>query len=537
MADAEEPPAKKPRAEPSAVEDEADELEAAAEAVALARKQKVVRSGRECPFIDTVDRKTLDFDFEKLCSVTLVNLNCYCCLVCGKYFQGRARGSPAYTHSLETAHSVYMNLTNRKIYCLPDDYEVVDPSLDDIKANMRPSFTSQQITELDNRTRTSLALDGSEYLPGFVGFNNLKLTDGISVVVQSLMRVVPFRDYLLQPENYAHCKSLLLERMGELARKNWNPSNYKSHISPHELVQACSVASEKRFRPGARSDPADFMAWLLNTLQRDMNKANKKLTKRLAAEAKAAKAGTSKKKVDKPKLRNIINECFRGDVHVMTEKLSDKKAAVSAAADNAGLEESSTNFLFLSLDLPQAPLYKDAQNHLVIPQVSLFSLLEKFDGETSQELRGGLLRRFRLKHPLPRYLILHYKRFKLNNFFVEKNPTLVTFPVKNLELKDYIDGTPPPSDTTNRIGTKFNLVANVVHSGPPDGGKYGTCPRHPVRRWYALIACLLTDLGPSACSLPRAPSCERRVVCYRRPVRPGDPCATSCTHGDIFAGF
>lgn len=532
MADAEEPAAKKLRATPSEVQEEpedVDELDAAAEAVALARKQKVVRSGRECPFIDTVDRRTLDFDFEKLCSVTLVNLNCYCCLVCGKYFQGRARGSPAYTHSLETGHSVYMNLTNRKIYCLPDDYEVVDPSLDDIKANMRPAFTPQQVKELDERTRTSLALDGSEYLPGLVGFNNLKLTDGISVVVQSLMRVVPFRDYLLQPDNYAHCKSLLLERLGELARKNWNPSNYKSHISPHELVQACSVASEKRFRPGARSDPADFMAWVLNTLQRDINKANKKLSKRLAAESKAAKTTASK-----PKLRNIINECFRGDVHVMTEKLSDKKAAVSAAADNAGLEESSSNFLFLSLDLPQAPLYKDAQNHLVIPQVSLFSLLEKFDGETSQELRGGLLRRFRLKHPLPRYLIFHYKRFKLNNFFVEKNPTLVTFPVKNLELKDYIDGTPPPSDTTNRIGTKFNLVANVVHSGPPDGGKYGA---HKCRSVACHGGCRRSAHLLLACSLPCAPSCQRRVVCHRRPVRAGDSRATSCTHRNLLANI
>ena len=30
----------------------------------------------------------LDFDFEKLCSVSLSNNNVYACLVCGKYFQG-----------------------------------------------------------------------------------------------------------------------------------------------------------------------------------------------------------------------------------------------------------------------------------------------------------------------------------------------------------------------------------------------------------------------------------------------------------------
>lgn len=39
---------------------------------------------------------------------------------------------------------------------------------------------------------------------------------------------------------------------------------------------------------------------------------------------------------------------------------------------------------------------------------------------------------------LPSYLIFHVKRFTRNNFFVEKNPTIVNFPVKNLELRDYL---------------------------------------------------------------------------------------------------
>ena len=43
---------------------------------------------RVCPYLDTINRNVLDFDFEKLCSVTLSNNNVYACLVCGKYFQG-----------------------------------------------------------------------------------------------------------------------------------------------------------------------------------------------------------------------------------------------------------------------------------------------------------------------------------------------------------------------------------------------------------------------------------------------------------------
>jgi hypothetical protein len=43
---------------------------------------------RECPYLDTIDRHRLDFDFEKVCSISLSNINVYACLVCGRYFQG-----------------------------------------------------------------------------------------------------------------------------------------------------------------------------------------------------------------------------------------------------------------------------------------------------------------------------------------------------------------------------------------------------------------------------------------------------------------
>lgn len=50
-------------------------------------KREDVRS-RSCPYLDTINRGLLDFDFEKLCSISLSKINCYACLVCGKYFQG-----------------------------------------------------------------------------------------------------------------------------------------------------------------------------------------------------------------------------------------------------------------------------------------------------------------------------------------------------------------------------------------------------------------------------------------------------------------
>lgn len=43
-------------------------------------------------------RSVLDFDFEKLCSISLSHINVYACLVCGKYFQGETPTRAAGRH-------------------------------------------------------------------------------------------------------------------------------------------------------------------------------------------------------------------------------------------------------------------------------------------------------------------------------------------------------------------------------------------------------------------------------------------------------
>lgn len=70
-------------------------------------------------------------------------------------------------------------------------------------------------------------------------------------------------------------------------------------------------------------------------------------------------------------------------------------------------------------------------------QVPIFELLRKFDGERLQDDIKAGRRRYRVTR-LPAFLILHMKRFTKNNFFLEKNPTIVNFPVRNLELADVV---------------------------------------------------------------------------------------------------
>ncbi|CAN6162973.1 unnamed protein product [Urochloa humidicola] len=466
-------------------DDEEDDVRRAPE-----RRPRQVELRRDCPYLDTVNRQVLDFDFEKFCSISLSNLNVYACLVCGKYFQGRGLKSHAYTHSLEAGHHVFINLQTERAYCLPDGYEINDPSLEDIRHVLNPRFTKDQVLHLDKNKQWSRALDGSNYLPGMVGLNNIKETDFVNVTIQSLMRVTPLRNFFLIPENYQHSKSPLVHRFGELTRKIWHARNFKGQVSPHEFLQAVMKASNKRFQIGVQSDPVEFMSWLLNTLH--------------------AKLKSSKKKN-----RSIIHDCFQGELEVVKEvhrkhimerkedgdELNGDAGSVVGTADGIVTETSKVPFLMLGLDLPPPPLFKDAMEKNIIPQVPLFNILKKFDGETVTEVVRPSIAwmRYRVTR-LPKYLILHMRRFTKNNFFVEKNPTLVNFPVKNLELKDYIP-LPKPKEN-DKLRSKYDLIANIVHDGKPGEGCYRVfVQRKSEEAWYEMQDLHVTETLPQMVAL------------------------------------
>ncbi|CAN0268739.1 unnamed protein product, partial [Hapterophycus canaliculatus] len=155
----------------------------------------------------------------QLCSVSLSNNNVYACLVCGKYFQGRGRNTHAYTHSVQHSHHVFINLRTCRVYCLPDSYEVVDSSLEDIKRALDPRYSPKAIEALDKNTTLSRDQYGVAYLPGFVGLNNLKCTDFVNVVLHALAHVPPLRNFFVEPDNYKDSKSVLVSGQGLVRRK------------------------------------------------------------------------------------------------------------------------------------------------------------------------------------------------------------------------------------------------------------------------------------------------------------------------------
>ena len=479
-------------------ETDADDAPKDATQLAAERRERAARASRECPYLDTVNRSLLDFDFEKCCGVSLSPHNVYACLMCGKYFQGRGPSTHAYTHALEATHHVFMNLDTGRVYCLPDMYEVVDASLDDIRHVLNPKFTQGQIAEVDDRRLWSAGLDGTDYLTGAVGLNNLKATDYVNVVLQSVMRVGPVRDFFLAQRELGGgsggvggavggsslTTSPLARRFGELTRKIWNSRNFKGQVSPHEFMQAVLAASNRRFAIDKQSDPVEFLSWLLNTLNADLS--GKK------------RGGAS-----------VVSRCFQGELEVTNAGL--------AYQDDPPVR---MPFFMLSLDLPAAPLFQDAMEKNTIPQVPLFQILRKFDGETEHEVLRPEPRRKRYKLArLPKYLIVHHKRFTKNNFFVEKNPTIVTFPVKNLQLSDHV---PVPKLPDGRdVPCKYNLVANVTHEGKPESGAYRAAVWHKADgNWYDTEDLTVKEVLPQQVVLT-----ETYLQIYEldKDAKPGEP--------------
>lgn len=227
-----------------------------------------------------VSRASLDFDFERLCSKSLSTINVYACLVCGKYFQGRGRGSWAYRHAVGENHRVWLNLDTEKFYVLPEGYPVSDPSLNDILAVLNPRYTASQLVRLSDLREQSYTLAQIGYVPGFVGLNNIKKNDYLNVIVQLLLHVAPVRDFFLnnatpQLQESARPTELVM-RLAALCRRLWNPRLFKAQVSPHEFYHEVTKRSAGKFKTTEQGDPVEFLGWLVNTLHRDLGGSKKR---------------------------------------------------------------------------------------------------------------------------------------------------------------------------------------------------------------------------------------------------------------------
>jgi len=244
------------------------------------------------------------------------------------------------------------------------------------------------------------------------------------------------------------------------------------------MLQAVVSCSKKRFQFTTQGDPIEFVSWFLNSLHLTLN-------------------GTKKKK------STVIYKTFQGEMKQWARKLPATIEGQTAIDETEyPTTESSAPFLFLTMDIPASPLFKDQLEQNAIPQVPMLSLLQKFNGTQEKEYKtyhDTTLKRFSLVK-LPNYLILFVKRFNNNTFFVEKNPTIVNFPVKGLDMADFLT----PEAREEHTDTVYNLVANITHEGEAGQGK-GTYSLHVLhkgsKQWFDLQDLHVKEILPPMITL------------------------------------
>lgn len=68
-------------------------------------------------------------------------------------------------------------------------------------------------------------------------------------------------------------------------------------------------------------------------------------------------------------------------------------------------------------------------------------------------------------------IVLQRSLIPLTQIFVVVVDVTVNFPVKDMELRDYIPSLPTAAEG-EKTCTKYNLIANVVHDGKPEDGYF-----------------------------------------------------------------
>ncbi len=223
---------------------------------------------------------------------------------------------------------------------------------------MNPTFTKKEIQFLDDpdNIKHSRTIDGTLYIPGIVGLNNIKANDYCNVVLQAMSHVSPIRNFFLMERNYSKLKKssgdsafTVVQRFGELLRKLWNPRNFKSHVSPHELMQSINLWSNKRFQIIEQGDSIDFLSWFLHKLHKQLRGNNDPNS-------------------------SIIYKSFLGEMKIYTRKippteLDEIQKQLLLATDEYQESVEKTSFLYLTCDLPPPPLFTDELKENIIPQV------------------------------------------------------------------------------------------------------------------------------------------------------------------------
>jgi len=333
---------------------------------------------------------------------------------------------------------------------------------------------------------------------GLSGLANLGNTCFINSCMQVISHTYELNDFLDKEVYKKKLKnkpdSALILEWDNLRKLMWNSNCI---ISPGKFIKTIQKVAHVKglefFTGYSQNDLPEFLLFIIDCFHTS-----------LAREIKMSISGNPENETDK-----IAIMCFEMIKNMYSKEYSEiwnlfYAVHVSEISNlETGEKVRTTPEPYFMLDLPipennKSPTLIDCFNYYVQGEV-LEGENAWFHEETNQKIN---IRKKILFWSLPNILVIDFKRF--NNRF-QKNQILITFPIDDLDLSDYVIG-------YKKEMYKYELYGVCSHSGGTMGGHYTAYVKNANGKWYHFNDTNVSEVG----IIESIISSKAYVLFYRR---------------------
>ena len=315
---------------------------------------------------------------------------------------------------------------------------------------------------------------------GLTGLANLGNTCFINSTLQCLSHTYELNEFLDKKtyENKLNkkCDSVLLVEWDKLRTLMWSKNCIISPKGFISCIQKVAHIKDKDIFTGyAQNDLPEFMLFLVDCFHNAINReVNMKIS------------GNAINDLDKlaKKCYKMIEDMYKKDYSEIVQLFYG--IHVSEIVDintKEILSQKPEPFFMINLPIPQS-----SKHPSIYDCFDLYTSSERMDGDNKwynedKDEKVDIDRHIRF-FSLPDILIIDFKRFTAS---LRKNQILIDFPIKNLDLSDYIVG-------YNKESYKYDLYGICNHSGSVMGGHYTSFVKNANGSWYHFNDTHITEI-------------------------------------------
>ncbi|XP_076831992.1 ubiquitin carboxyl-terminal hydrolase 2a isoform X2 [Brachyhypopomus gauderio] len=368
-----------------------------------------------------------------------------------------------------------------------------------LSSNLRSSSGGSRFSASNGRASSPLRDSTiSKSAQGLVGLRNLGNTCFMNSILQCLSNTQSLRDYCLHNShrrdlnNNNRTNTALMEEFAKLIQTMWSSSGSEV-VSPSEFKTQIQRFAP-RFVGYNQQDAQEFLRFLLDGLHNEVNRVTvrpRPTTEdfdHLGDEEKGKKMWSKYLEREDSKIVDLFVGQLRS----------------SLTCTDCGY--CSTVFdPFWDLSLPISKGYGEVS---LMDCMRLFTKEDVLDGDEKPtcyrcKARRRCTKKFTIQR-FPKILVLHLKRFSEARVRSSKLSTFVSFPLKDLDLREFA------SDRSS--SAVYNLYAVSNHSGTTMGGHYTAYCCNPASgEWYTY-----NDSRVSPMSSSQVRSSDAYVLFYER---------------------